>query len=235
MAKEKKKFYKRWWFWLIVVVIIIAAVNGGKSSDKKDTSSNSKQTSQSQDKKADTKKEETKKEEPKARDNSSAKEKTLSTGTFEVGKDINPGRYVCKSLGGAGNFVVEKGGVPTVNEILDPSGKNGVKTVTCNLTKGESIKISSIKKVKFTPAETKISDKLSAGTWEVGVDIKPGRYVAKVKHGSGNFVVNDNGVPTVNEILDASGENGVKTVTCDLKDGEIINVSSLNEVYFESK
>lgn len=234
MAKEKKKFYKRWWFWLIVVVIIIAAVSGGGNSDKKDTSSNKKQTSQSQDKKVDTKKEESK-EEVKSRDNSSAKTKTLSTGTFEVGKDINPGRYVCKSLGGSGNFVVNKDGVPEVNEILDPSGQDGVKTVTCDLTKGESIKISSIKKVKFTPAETKMSNKLSAGTWEVGVDIKPGRYIAKVKHGSGNFVVNDNGVPEVNEILDASGESGVKTVTCDLKDGEIINISSLNEVYFESK
>lgn len=230
MAKEKKSIFKKWWFWLIVIIIIIGAIGSGGKSDKSTSSKSDNSVSKSE-----TNSTNNKKEEPKSRDNSTAKETSLSTGTFEVGKDIPEGRYVCKSAGGSGNFIVNKDGVPVINDILDPNGENGVKTVTCDLSAGETIQISNINKVKFTPAQTKISDKLTTGTWEVGIDIKPGRYVASAKRGAGNFIVYNNGIPTVNEILDASGANGVKTVTCNLKDGEIINISSLNEVDFQSK
>ncbi|MBY0756498.1 hypothetical protein K5V21_13690 [Clostridium sardiniense] len=235
MAKEKKSIFKKWWFWLIVIIIIIGAIGSGGKSDKSTSSKSDSNVSKNEVNTSNNKKEEPKNEKTEGRDNSTAKETTLSTGTFDVGSDIPEGRYVCKSLDGSGNFVVNKGGVPVVNDILDPTGKDGVKTVTCDLTKGESIQISSINKVRFTPAQTKVSDKLTTGTWKVGIDIKPGKYVATAKSGSGNFVVYNNGVPTVNEILDASGENGVKTVTCKLKDGETIDIASLNEVYFESK
>ena len=45
-VKEKKPIYKKWWFWVIIVVIIIAAIGGGGSNE--DTSSDSKNTIESQ-------------------------------------------------------------------------------------------------------------------------------------------------------------------------------------------
>lgn len=45
-VKEKKPIYKKWWFLVIIVVIIIAAIGGGGSNE--DTSSDSKNTIESQ-------------------------------------------------------------------------------------------------------------------------------------------------------------------------------------------
>lgn len=162
------------------------------------------------------------------------KEITLKSGIFKVGDTISAGRYVCELAGGTGNLIIDDNGTTIINEVLDSSEKTGVKTVTCDLTNGEVIRINDIEKIKFIPVKRKISNKLTTGIWKVGVDIKPGTYIAKAEKGSGNLVVDDNGTQVINQVLDARDENGNNRVTCDLKDGEVIVISSLNEVCFES-
>jgi len=66
---------------------------------------------------------------------------------------------------------------------------------------------------------------LTAGEWEVGIDIKPGRYVITSLQGSGNISTNDG---DINEILgkNKSGQHGETTsITSELKSGQILSTN----------
>lgn len=82
----------------------------------------------------------------------------------------------------------------------------------------------------FTPAKTKLSKKLSAGNWIVGLDVPPGDYIAKPGKGqSGNFFVyNEDGRAEVNEIL--GGDYGVEDVTLTLEVGQVVFISGIPKV-----
>jgi hypothetical protein len=252
---NKKPFYKKWWFWLIIAIILMFALFGG--GDEEDHVEEDTATEETQDEGTDTtddatdeeqgtdedatdgeqaEEEEEPADEPATRDNSSAQETTLNAGNFIVGEDIPAGRYVITGDGMGNLFVYDENGLPEVNEILDNSAEMGVTSVTTNLEDGQEIEISGLNAVKFTPAETKQSNTLSAGSWEVGLDIEAGRYDVTTPSGMGNFFIyNDMGLPSTNEILDASGELGVKQITVTLEEGQEIKISGLNEVNFEPK
>lgn len=76
----------------------------------------------------------------------------LYTGTFTVGEDIGEGRYVATpGAGESGNFIVS--GSDSYNEILGgDSSLGGVPSLTVNLSKGDTIEISSLSTVTFTPS-----------------------------------------------------------------------------------
>ncbi|WP_157695253.1 hypothetical protein [Nakamurella panacisegetis] len=105
------------------------------------------------------------------------------------------------------------------------------------MTKGEVVNISGMSQVRFTPAVTKLHTSLSAGDWEVNLDIAAGRYVATPAHGeSGNFTVYDaDGLPTTNEILGQANGLGVPNVTVSLSSGNRIEISGLTDVTFTKK
>ncbi len=176
---------------------------------------------------------------PKTRDNSSAKPTALGAGSFTVGADLPAGRYVITPKAGeSGNLSASSKSDPlAINEVLGDAGGLGVPSVTSTLTKGEVVKISGLSQVTFTPADTKLRTTLSAGDWEVGLDIAPGRYVASPSQGdSGNFVVYDkHGLPETNEVLGDAGGLGVPNVTVTLSNGERIRISGLSEVAFGVK
>lgn len=175
----------------------------------------------------------------KKRDNSSAKVTTLGAGSFTVGQDLPPGRYVITPQSGqSGNLSASSSDNPlAINEILGEAGGLGVPSVTTTLTRGEVVKISGMSAVTFAPATTSLRTSLSAGDWEVGLDIAAGRYVAAPAHGgSGNFVVYDkDGLPKTNEVLGDAGGLGVPNVTVSLSNGDLIRISGLSEVTFSAK
>jgi hypothetical protein len=175
----------------------------------------------------------------KTRDNSSAKLTTLGAGSFTVGADLPPGRYVITpGAGQSGNLSASSSDDPVaINEILGDAGGLGVPSVTSNLAKGEVVKISGLSQVTFTPADTKLLTSLTTGDWEVGLDIAAGRYVAApTQGGSGNFVVYDkHGLPKTNEVLGDAGGLGVPNVTVSLDAGDRIHISGLAEVIFTAK
>jgi len=168
---------------------------------------------------------------PLTRDNSSAELTMLFSGTFFVGDDIPPGRYVI-SGDEPGNLFVRRGGRAIVNEILG-DGDWGVPTITISLQDGDEIEISGISNVTFTPAETELLTTLTTGDWVVGIDILAGTYDASAvdEDDSGNFFVRRSGRAIVNEIL--GGTFGVDRVRVILEDGDVITISSLNAVEFE--
>ncbi|SES91770.1 hypothetical protein SAMN05216389_103176 [Oceanobacillus limi] len=260
MADEKKKkpIYKRWWFWVIIVILAIAIFGGGDDEgeeldnqatdeqeetnepeeelDEEPDTGETEEDNQEDERAEEAEEEPEEVDEPKTRDNASATETTLNTGTFVVGSDIPAGRYVITGEGSGNLFIYDEGGSAVVNEILDSSGDFGVPSVTTDIEDGQEIEISGLNSVTFTPADTTLSESLSTGTWEVGLDIEPGRYDVTAPNGSGNFFVyNARGLAEVNEILDASGEFGVERITVNLENGQIIEISGLPQVDFEAR
>lgn len=243
--KVKKPFYKRWWFWVIAVLLVGGLIGGEEEEVKKEEiieSSSSveqsknmkekeeqKETSESKENKFE--EEELKKKAAKVAEKVKPKKKeevgklvTLSAGTYEVGKDIVPGRYIIKANNGAGNLTSANG---SINAILtaQPDSTLGVTSYTTNLTKGMEIKISSIPQTTFTPVTKRTyQTELGAGTYEVGKDIKPGRYKIVAVSGTGNLTSK---FGSINEILGTDDSDGfaVKEVNENLKNGQEITTT----------
>jgi len=167
---------------------------------------------------------------PFERDNSSAELTSLPSGTFIVGEDIPPGRYII-SADGSGNLFLRRNGRSFVNEILG-DGEWGVSTVTTYLENGDEIEIGGINLVTFEPTETILLTTLTTGDWIVGIDILAGSYqvLAINDEDSGNFFVRRNGRSIANEIL--GGNFGEAYISVTLEDGDVVTISRLNAVIF---
>ena len=169
------------------------------------------------------------------RDNSSAELTMLFSGTFTVGTDIPPGRYVITS-DDSGNIFIRSGGRTTMSAILNPYAIErdfGVPSLTANLGYGYEIEIAGINNVTFTPAITELSTTLTTGQWVVGLDIPPGTYDAVKGHGGGGnlFIYPAVGGPAnVREIL--GGSVGVERVRVHLEEGQRIEIWDLPSVIF---
>lgn len=154
--------------------------------------------------------------------------KTLGAGNYKGGSDVAVGLYdVTPGVGQSGNFIVQ--GDDTYDEIL--GGSDGVPKVRVKISDGDSIQISSLSTVTFTPVSTPFvtahqTVTLYAGTWTVGEDLGAGRYTATPGAGqSGNFIITSE---NVDEIL--GGSDGVPSVSFDVSKGDVIDISSLSQV-----
>jgi hypothetical protein len=92
--------------------------------------------------------------------------------------------------------------------------------------------------VSFTPVTVPLviahrPATLYAGTWTVGQDIGPGRYVGSATHVfiAGHFIVAREHINAILGVgIQGNGENAVRSVTVDLKNGDVITITGLNEV-----
>jgi hypothetical protein len=248
--KKQKKHLGRWiglgGLALIVLIVIIAIATSGSGQPKKTAAGSTAPgpTATGQPKPTTisspaTAKTSAAKPTGPTRDNAGARLTTLGSGTFTVGTDIPPGRYVITAAAGeTGNISASTDDDPVaIDEVLGTADGLGVASVTTDLVKNEIVKIADLAHVTFTPATTELRTTLSAGEWEVGLDIAPGRYVVTPGSGqSGNFVVYDTtGFPDTDEVLGTADGLGVPTVTVTLKSGDTIDISGLSIVTFAAK
>lgn len=236
--KVKKPFYKRWWFILLVAFFVLGGI--GSQGDSEETVSEeptatSTPVAQAEDTNADAEEAvevvEEVIEEPVYVN--TAEKAELFSGTFVVGEDITPGRYVITCDSGNGNLFIYDNGMPLINEILAASaGDFGVSKVETDILSGQEIEISGLDKVNFTPSEVSLKTTLPAGIHLVGRDVPAGSYIATTKSGSGNFFVyGKSGLPEVNEILGAEDDGfSVTKVKFKVSDGEIIQIGGLESV-----
>lgn len=220
----------------LVIIIIIAAAAGSKS---KKTATTSAATSTSQPPSRAAIPAKTKASPPKmttpttttipARRNT-AVAVTLGAGNYTGGEEVAAGLYnVTAGPSQAGNFIVT--GTDSYNEILGNVDGEGVPEIRAQISKGDSINISGLSQVIFTPVTSPLVThqalaNLYAGTWTVGQDVGAGRYIATPGAGqSGNFIIENEGV---NEIL--GGSDGVPSVTFTVQNGDVISISGLSQV-----
>lgn len=151
---------------------------------------------------------------------------TLSSGNWEVGKDIKPGIYVLTAPSGSGNVDSDPKNYenPSINIILG-SGEEDHETTKYRayLNDGDQINISGLDTVNFEtdkPLNNTSNDQYISGQYKVGTDIKPGRYKISAVSGSGNLITDG----SVNEILSTEPDDGeVASTTVNLKNGEVLN------------
>jgi hypothetical protein len=161
---------------------------------------------------------------------------TLGAGSFTGGTDVTPGLYdVTTGPGQSGHFIVD--GTDSYNEALDSSGSQGVPKIRVQISSGDQIQISGLSQVFFTPVSspfvtTQSAVTLYAGTWTVGQDLGPGKYVATPGAGqSGTFIIPGEGV---HEILSSNPRRGtVSSVTFNVQNADVIDVSGLEQVTLE--
>ena len=158
---------------------------------------------------------------------------TLGAGTFWGGSDVVPGLYdVTTGPDQSGTFIVS--GTDSYNEILDSSGTQGVPEVRVQISNGDKIQISGLSQVIFTPVSTPFvtghsAVTLWAGTWTVGQDLGPGRYVATPGAGqSGNFIITSEGINVV--LGGGPSVGGVPSVTFRVQSGDVIEIIGLGQV-----
>lgn len=147
-----------------------------------------------------------------------------------------PGLYdVTTGPDQSGTFIVN--GTDSYDEILDSSGTQGVPKVRIQISNGDLIQISGLLQVIFTPVSTPFVTSQSAvtlytGTWTVGQDLGPGRYVATPGAGqSGSFIIASEGVY---EVLGGDPSlGGVPSVTFNVQNGDVIEITGLGLVTLE--
>lgn len=156
----------------------------------------------------------------------------LFSGTWTAGVDIQPGRYAITSGGGSGNFAIySKEGRLKTNEILGDDA-NGNPLIETTISDGDSIHILGLENVIFAPVGRSLRNSLPSGSFEVGLDISPGTYIASATSGSGNFVVySSSGRLKTNEIL-GIGDYAISKVKVTLENGDTILISRLKAVNF---
>lgn len=153
----------------------------------------------------------------------------LGAGTFIGGKDIQVGLYDVTPVDGSGNFDIKSNTQDlNINEIL--GGDIGVGKVRTLISDGDQVQLQGINKTHFQPINTPFATSkqiatLYSGYWVVGQDIIAGKYTVgnnQSENGSNFAVYGSDGSLSTNEII--GGDQGVKNVTVDLKDGEIIEI-----------
>ncbi|AZZ60065.1 hypothetical protein DSM07_01350 [Oenococcus sp. UCMA 16435] len=238
MKKIKKPFYKKWWFWVIVVIFFIGAATGGGSSSKTSKSSNNHVKAAV----SSTKKTKTVASSSSSASSSSvasapantAKTVDLATGNWSVGtgKDIEPGWYTITATGGSGNLQTDDGEVNAILGTTIDNDLDQVDSYRADLKSGQTLQLSGLQGIHLAAITSRIpidSGNLSAGSYEIGYDIKPGRYTISAVQGSGNLQTDDG---IVNEILGTTADASlgqVTNVTVNLIKGETLN-SSLEQI-----
>ena len=158
----------------------------------------------------------------------------LRPGEYTAGVDIAIGRYEVSAESGFGNIITYHEEYPEINEVIGVwDDRAGVPSVTLSLVQGQQISITRVS-ATFTPVLTELKTRLSAGLWEVGIDVRAGTYrVAADDVNMGYFVVFDGDTNKyIDRIVDS--ENGLDNFVITIKDREIIRVSGLAAVKLES-
>lgn len=154
----------------------------------------------------------------------------LGSGTFAGGTDVVPGLYdVTTGPDQNEHFIVT--GTDLYNEVL---GTKGVPKIRVQISKGDQIQISGTSEVFFTPVSTPFvtsqsAVNLYAGTWTVGQDLGPGKYVATPGNGqTGQFVIQSEGVAVT--LGGDSSQGEVPSVTFTVQNGDVIEITGLGQV-----
>ncbi len=160
----------------------------------------------------------------------------LSSGSYVVGSDIQPGRYIMTTHSGTGSIYIYKGQYPYISELLThPDNIDSTVAVTrietC-LNAGDRIQITDLSSVTCLLAPRFPKTTLSCGEHIVGIDVPPGDYTAITSKGTGHLMIYDATLSVrLSKVLTAHSlyDNDLQ-LKMSLTEGEIIKIGSLESV-----
>ncbi|MFC5604156.1 hypothetical protein [Sporosarcina koreensis] len=145
---------------------------------------------------------------------------------------IETGRYELTGIPSGNIYIYDKDDNLLVQEIV--GNKAGVPTLTVDIDSTFSVFFDGgYNTVTIEPVRTKLSTELTAGIWDVGLDIEPGDYTISTPNGYGFVQILEQGKdPRLFELMGGGLINSKSLVQ--LKEGQKVRVSKVSVVFFET-
>ncbi|MDV2582453.1 hypothetical protein [Alkalibacillus haloalkaliphilus] len=144
---------------------------------------------------------------------------------------LSPGRYeITGSVSGNINVYNDNNDL-IFHDIL--GSDYGVGSITVDIDEDFTIHADAgFNAVMVTPAEEQQSNNLTAGHWEVGVDIEPGDYLISSSSRIGYLQIHSNNKDTqVYEVMGSEFGSTESEVT--LEEGQILRITEISYIHFE--
>lgn len=162
---------------------------------------------------------------------------TLDEGVHDVGKDIEPGRYVVTADSGYGSvYVTDAEDRGILGETIDGGTEGNEGRVTqfaVFLDEGYSIEIDYIESMNFTPYETASAETIFPGQWVVGEDFPAGVYDVSLPETEETGSLEVTAHPEFNKsrhTLGSAEYGGMTEFTMSLEDGDVVELRYIPEV-----
>lgn len=145
--------------------------------------------------------------------------------------NIEAGRYELTGHPSGNIYIYDKDDNLLAQEIV--GDKAGAPTLTADIDSTYSIRFDGgFNTVTVQPIKTELSTELTAGIWDVGLDIEPGAYTISIPAGYGFVQILEQGKdPRLFELM-AGGLTNSKSLV-QLKKGQKVRVSKVSVVSFE--
>lgn len=144
---------------------------------------------------------------------------------------LETGRYVLTGHPTGNIFIYDKNGNLLVQELVGE--KVGVPTLTADIDSTFSVVLDGGYDIAtIEPVKTALSTELTAGIWDVGLDIEPGEYTISTPNGYGFVQIFEQGEEPRLFELTAGGLTYSKSLV-ELKEGQKVRVSKVSIVYFK--
>ncbi len=145
--------------------------------------------------------------------------------------NVAAGRYVLTGYPTGNMFIYDKNHNLLVREIV--GSKAGVPSLTADIDSTFSIVFDGgYNTITIEPVETELSTELTAGIWDVGLDIEPGNYTISIPYGYGFVQIFEQGKDPLLYELTGGELTGSKS-RVHLKEGQKVRVTKISTVNFE--
>ena len=162
---------------------------------------------------------------------------TVDEGVHEVGKDIEPGRYVITADSGYGNIYVKneenRGGFSETLAGESDSREGQATKIVGFLDEGYSVEITNFENVNFTPYETVSVETIFPGQWVAGEDFPAGVYDVSLPETEETGSLEVSAHPEYNKsrhTLGSAEYGGMTEFTMSFEDGDIVNLRYMPEI-----
>lgn len=143
---------------------------------------------------------------------------------------LQEGRYLITGQPVGNIFIYDENGELVIREVV---GYGGVSDLTVDIKDTYTIFADGgYDYVNFTPVSTFPSTELTAGIWEVGLDIEAGEYIVSMNSGLGYLEIHEKGKEPILYELIGGSPISQSTSHVSLQDGQKLRVTKTSNVQF---
>jgi len=164
-------------------------------------------------------------------------EVTVEEGLYDVGSDIEPGRYIMTADTGYGSIYIqddEDKAVTSDNLAGDGEGyEDKIKNIVIFLDEDYSIEISGLENVTLTPYETSSVNTIFPGQWVAGEDFPAGVYDISLEESESYGTLEVYEIADMNKSRHSLGSEaygGMTEFTMSFEEGDIVELKYIPEV-----